>query len=144
MVSEAVNPEDVRISDADRQAVADRLRAAHGAGYLDLSEFDARVVEVWEMRTRGDLARVTADLPAPSKQRAADGLLFSASPGGVALKVLSIIWLCVTAAAAAGWTVIALLIQESPLWFLAVAAPPGAVLLTLWVAGVGRARRGDR
>ena len=52
VVNEPVHPEDVRISDADRQAVADRLRAAHGEGYLDLSEFDARVAEVWRMRTR--------------------------------------------------------------------------------------------
>ncbi|MBP2364441.1 DUF1707 SHOCT-like domain-containing protein [Pseudonocardia parietis] len=143
-MNEPVHPEDVRISDADRQTVADRLRAAHGAGYLDLSEFDARVVEVWQMRTRGDLARVTRDLPAMPKQRPADGLIFSASSGGVAMKVLSIIWLCVTAAAAAGWTVIALLTELSPLWFLALAAPTGAVLLSLWLTGVGRPRRGGR
>lgn len=139
-----MHPDQVRISDADRQAVADRLRAAHGDGYLDLAEFDERVAEVWRMRTRGDLARATRDLPAPRKQRPADGLIFSASPGGVAMRILSIIWLCVTAAAAAGWAVIALLTELSPLWFLVLSAPTGAVLGSLWLAGVGRARRGTR
>ena len=144
MVNEPVHPDDVRISDADRQAVADRLRAAHGEGYLDLSEFDARVAEVWRTRTRGDLTRATRDLPVPRKQRPADGLLFAASTGGIAMRVLSIIWLCVTAAAAAGWGVIALLTDASPWWFLLISAPTGAVLVSLWLAGVGRPRRDDR
>ncbi|MBC3194187.1 DUF1707 domain-containing protein [Pseudonocardia sp. C8] len=142
-MNEPAHPDEVRISDADRKAVADRLRAAHDEGYLDLAEFDERVTEVWRMRTRGDLARVTRDLPAPRTPRP-DGLLFAASSGGVAMRVLSIIWLCVTAATAAGWGVIALLTEASPWWFLVVAAPPGAVLLALWLAGVGRPRRRDR
>ncbi|WP_060713618.1 DUF1707 SHOCT-like domain-containing protein [Pseudonocardia sp. HH130629-09] len=143
-MSEALKPEDVRISDADRQAVADRLRAAHAEGYLDLAEYDERVTEVWRMRTRGDLGRVTRDLPAASAAARRDGTVFSATPGGVAMKVLSIIWLCLTAAAAAGTSVLALLTELSPWWFLVFSAPTGAVLLTLWGAGAGRARRGGR
>lgn len=138
-----VGPEQIRISDAERQAVADRLRAAHAEGYLDLAEYDERLTEVWRMRTRGDLGRVTRDLPAERTPGRRDGLVFAASPGGIAMKVLSIIWLCITAAAAAaaGTTVLALLTDLSPLWFLIFSAPTGAVLLTLWVAGAGRARR---
>ncbi|OLM16046.1 hypothetical protein Ae707Ps1_0304c [Pseudonocardia sp. Ae707_Ps1] len=144
MVNEPVHHDDVRISDADREVVAARLRAAHSDGYIDLSEFDERVAEVWRMRTRGDLSRVTRDLPVARPQPRRDGLVFSSSPGGVAMRVLSIIWLCVTAAAAAGTGVVALLTDLSPWWFLLVAAPPGAVLASLWLAGIGRPRRGGR
>ena len=143
MVNEPVHPDEVRISDADRQAVADRLRAAHGDGYIDLSEFDERIAEVWRMRTRGDLARVTRDLPAARRQRS-DGPVFTDSPGGIAMKVLTIIWLCVTAATASLWGAVALFTDLDFPWFLVVAGPPGAVLLTLWLAGIGRPRRSDR
>ncbi|ANY06472.1 DUF1707 SHOCT-like domain-containing protein [Pseudonocardia sp. HH130630-07] len=144
-MNDPVRPDEIRIADADRQAVADRLRAAHDDGYIDLSEFDERIADVWRMRTRGDLERVTRDLPAARSRPRPDGILFAATPGGVAMRVLSLIWLCVTAAAAAGSAVLALLIEDlSPLWFLMVSAPPGAVLLCLWSAGVGRRRRGDR
>lgn len=139
-----MEPQQVRISDADRQAVADRLRAAHAEGYLDLAEYDERLTEVWRMRTRADLGRVTADLPAVAAPGRRDGAVFSATAGGVAMRVLSVIWLCLTAAAAAGTGVLALLTDLSPWWFLIFSAPTGAVLATLWLAGAGRARRGGR
>ena len=143
VVSGPVHPDDVRISDADRHAVAERLRAAHDDGFIDLSEFDERVAEVWRMRTRGEMGRVTRDLPAPRRRRN-DGLVFADSAGGIAMKVLAVIWLCITAVAVSGWGVLSLTAGiESP-WFLWVAAPPGAVLLTLWLTGIGRPRRGDR
>ena len=47
----------------------DRLRRAHDVGQLDLVEFDERVQAVWAARTRGELARVTADLPEPARDR---------------------------------------------------------------------------
>ena len=70
-VSEPVRPEDLRVSDAERQAVADRLRVAQEVGQLDIHEFDERVRSVWAARTRGELERVTADLPAPPPRAAA-------------------------------------------------------------------------
>ena len=57
------SPDDLRVSDAERTEVQDRLRRAHDEGRLDLVEFDERVRTLWAARTRGDLARVTADLP---------------------------------------------------------------------------------
>lgn len=57
---------------------------------------------------------MTRDLPAERNPGRRDGLVFAASPGGIAMKVLSIIWLCITAAAAAGTTVLALLTDLSP------------------------------
>lgn len=142
-VNEPVRPEDVRISDADRQSVADRLRAAHDDGFIDLSEFDERVAEVWRMRTRGELTRVTRDLPAPRRARR-DGVVFADSPGGITMKVLAIIWMCLTAVAISGWGIVAVTAGVDYPWFLWVAAPPAAVLLTLYLSGIGRPRRGDR
>ncbi|WP_198597766.1 DUF1707 SHOCT-like domain-containing protein, partial [Blastococcus atacamensis] len=63
-MNEPVRAQDLRVSDAERSAVASGLQRAHDAGQLDLHEFDERVREVWAARTRGDLDRVTADLPA--------------------------------------------------------------------------------
>jgi hypothetical protein len=54
----------MRVSDADRGEVQDRLSRAHDIGQLDLAEFDERVKSVWAARTRADLQRITADLPA--------------------------------------------------------------------------------
>ena len=62
-VSDPVCPEDLRVSDVERAAAQERLREAVGAGQLDLHEFDTRVATVWQAKTRGDLTRVTADLP---------------------------------------------------------------------------------
>ncbi|BBF99228.1 uncharacterized protein DUF1707 [Pseudonocardia autotrophica] len=142
-VNEPVHPEQVRISDAERHAVAERLRTAHDDGFIDLSEFDERIAEVWRMRTRGELGRVTRDLPPPQRRRN-DGLVFADSAGGVAMKVLAVIWLCLTAVAVSGWGIVALTAGVEYPWFLWVSAPPGAVLLTLWLTGIGRPRRGNR
>ncbi len=57
-------PESQRVSDEERRAVVDQLRAATGAGRLSLEEFADRVSVVWDARTYGDLAPLTADLPA--------------------------------------------------------------------------------
>ena len=62
-VTQPVRPDDLRISDAERTTVQEALHRAHDAGQPDLHEFDQRVQAVWASRTRGDLARVTADLP---------------------------------------------------------------------------------
>ena len=53
----------VRISDADRQAVIDRLREHTAAGRLTLDEFDTRVAEIMASRTAADLRLTLRDLP---------------------------------------------------------------------------------
>ncbi|HEY2636950.1 MAG TPA: DUF1707 domain-containing protein [Solirubrobacteraceae bacterium] len=52
-----------RASDAEREAVADRLRAATAEGRLDPSELDERLTATFAARTRADLVPLTADLP---------------------------------------------------------------------------------
>jgi hypothetical protein len=53
----------LRVSDAERDAVAAELAEHHQDGRLDAAEFDERVGQAVTARTRGDLDRLLADLP---------------------------------------------------------------------------------
>jgi hypothetical protein len=53
----------LRASDADRDAVVDRLRDAAGEGRLEPDELEQRVDGALRARTYGDLAKLLADLP---------------------------------------------------------------------------------
>ena len=145
-MSEPVRPEDLRVSDAERQAVAERLRVAQSVGQLDIHEFDERVQSVWAARTRGELERVTADLPVPPPAAAAPGRrtarrVFSDDGGGITMRILSIIWLASLAVNVVVWGLVSAtndeVIYPWPIWL----APAGVVLLVLYVAGIGRPRR---
>jgi len=143
-VSEAtpdVPAENMRVSDAERAQVQDRLRRAHDLGQLDLTEFDERVRTVWAARTRGDLAGITADLPAPPPSPARPGV-FSPTPGGMAMRVLTLVWLSTVVVNLTVWGIVALTVDESVYpWWLWAAGPPGAVLAVLYATGIGRPRR---
>lgn len=52
-----------RIGDRERDAAAELLGVAAAEGLVDLAELDARLGAVFAARTRGDVDRVTADLP---------------------------------------------------------------------------------
>ena len=54
---------ELRVSDGERQAAADRLRAAHDEGRLDFSEYDNRLAKAYASVTYADLDRLFADLP---------------------------------------------------------------------------------
>jgi hypothetical protein len=53
----------MRVSDAERQAVADRLSEHFSSGRLDQAEFDERVGRAMNAKTRGDLNGLFDDLP---------------------------------------------------------------------------------
>lgn len=82
--SQPVPPEDVRASDPEREAVVARLQEAASEGRLSLGEFSERTEAVYTASTRGELARLTADLPAvqqyhhPSPVRSAAPQRFNA------------------------------------------------------------------
>ena len=60
-----------RAADADREAVAERLRIAAGEGRLELWELDERLGRAYTAKTYGDLELLVADLPAqPPSTRA--------------------------------------------------------------------------
>jgi hypothetical protein len=55
----------VRVSDAERTEMADRLAAHFAEGRLNQAEFDERVAQAMNARTRGDLRGLFDDLPEP-------------------------------------------------------------------------------
>jgi hypothetical protein len=60
------DPSQLRISDADRQKVADVLRDAAGEGRIDFDELDERLEMTWSAKTYADLVPITADLHLPT------------------------------------------------------------------------------
>jgi hypothetical protein len=58
----------LRVSDADRQAVADRLGEHFAEGRLDQAEFDERAGRAMSAKTRADLSGLFDDLPDLSTQ----------------------------------------------------------------------------
>lgn len=143
-MNDPVRPDEMRVSDAERAVVQERLRRAVGDGQLELHEFDVRVQSVWAARTRGDLVRVTADLPEPPPPPPppAPRRVFTDDDAGTAMKVLTIIWACAVAVNFVVWATVSLANAEliHP-WWLYVAGPPGAVLAVLYAAGIGRPKR---
>jgi hypothetical protein len=61
------DPSLLRISDNDRQKVADVLRDAAGEGRIDLEELDERLELTWGAKTYADLVPITADLHLPAQ-----------------------------------------------------------------------------
>jgi Domain of unknown function (DUF1707) len=55
----------IRVSDAERTEVADRLAAHFAEGRLNQGEFDERVAQTMNAKTRGDLSGLFDDLPEP-------------------------------------------------------------------------------
>lgn len=142
-MTQPVRPEDIRASDAERELVQQWLHRAHADGSLDLAEFDARVVRTWKAKTRGELAALTADLPTAPTSPPSALLLPTGLPtpdpvkrsgGRTALKVLTTIWLSVSALNFALWLLVSLLGGDGLVhpWFLWVAVPSGAVLGVVW------------
>jgi hypothetical protein len=57
------DPLDLRCSDVDREAIADRLRDAYAQGRIDREELDERVAVTYAARTYRDLVPIVLDLP---------------------------------------------------------------------------------
>ena len=57
--------DDLRVSDAERQSVVDRLTVAVGDGLLTLDEFADHAGGAYAARTRAELEAVTRDLRLP-------------------------------------------------------------------------------
>lgn len=58
----------LRISDAERDTIVDRLNVAVGEGRITLAEFSERAGLAQEARTRADVVPLTADLPDATAQ----------------------------------------------------------------------------
>ena len=64
--------EHMRVSDAERQAVADRLAEHFSSGRLDQAEFDERIGRAMGAKTRADLNGLFDDLPETGAPAATD------------------------------------------------------------------------
>jgi Domain of unknown function (DUF1707) len=100
----------LRASDADREAVAERLRRAAVEGRLEHDELEQRLDAALRARTYGELDRLLVDLPAPRAAPrprapvAVRSALALAIPVAMTL-VAVIVVVTVVAVAAAGWMV---------------------------------------
>jgi hypothetical protein len=145
---------DLRASDRDRQAAAERLRAAHDEGRLDFSEYDNRLAQAYSSVTYADLDRLFADLPAraplvvrPAKARVAvprrqpDRMAVGFASLPLALKILWTLWATTMAINLTVWTLVGVGNGEMtyfwPVWLLV----PGVALAGVTV-GVTASRRG--
>lgn len=145
-MTDAVRPDELRVSDLERADVQERLHGAVAAGQLDLSDFDDRCARVWACRTRGELAAVTRDLPElpPEPPPAPRFRVFSDTGGGTAMRVLTLIWACALVVNVGVWLLASVAGGEVlylwPVWLVL----PGGVLAVLWTSGIGRPRFGGR
>jgi hypothetical protein len=73
LLSPGQSQADLRVSDADRQAVADQLSKHFGDGRLDQAEFDERLTQAMSAKTYRDLDGLLTDLP-PTQASGGAGL----------------------------------------------------------------------
>jgi hypothetical protein len=107
----------IRASDADREAVAERLRHAAVEGRLEPDELEERLHAALRARTYGDLRSLLSDLPAtslswerrrgPEMVPVARTALAVAMRVAIALAVVAVV-LVVATVLAAGWMLWAL------------------------------------
>jgi Domain of unknown function (DUF1707) len=112
----------IRVSDADRNAVAELLTQHYADGRLDQAEFDQRVGQAMAAKTRGDLAGLFDDLPETDAAAAGPAVPYRARRrGGIAgpLLLIALALICANVA----WHAFASFLFVGPLvWtFLAVA-----------------------
>ena len=72
-ISQMMRNPNLRASDADRDAMADRLRKHHTDGRLDQDEFQERLDRCFAAKTVGELAGLTRDLPDDTARQRAGG-----------------------------------------------------------------------
>jgi hypothetical protein len=153
----------LRASDVDRQAAAERLRAAHDEGRLPFAEYDDRLAAAYSAVTYGDLDRLFADLPAhppaqvarpsaapparvPTPGRQPDGLVVGFAGLPIALKILWTLWATAMAINLTVWTLVGVSSGEFgyfwPAWLLVPGVALGGVTAAVTAARAGRSHRG--
>ncbi|HWG01575.1 MAG TPA: DUF1707 domain-containing protein [Trebonia sp.] len=74
--------DNIRVSDAERAEVADRLAVHYSDGRLDKAEFDERIAHAMSAKTHGDLDGLFDDLPEPDDRGRGRGPGRAAGTGG--------------------------------------------------------------
>jgi hypothetical protein len=108
----------LRASDADRDAVAERLRQAAVEGRLEPHELEERLDTALRARTYGELDRLVVDLPARrrverSRPSASAGSLALAMAVRIAVLLVVVAALMVAFAVTAAWWVLGLIVWLS-------------------------------
>jgi hypothetical protein len=145
---EGMGRDEMRAADADRQAVADQLKAALDEGRLDLHEYDERLQQAYAAKTYGDLRPLLDDLPSAAvpvpAPRRPSGSIATAGVGASdaqlarrwVLEVWSS-WIPVVGITTAIWLISSIASSELigfwPIW---VAGPWGVVLVFVTLAGL--------
>jgi DUF1707 SHOCT-like domain len=140
----------LRASDDDRDRTASLLREHHAAGRLTVDEFSERLDATYAAKTLGQLQELLSDLPSidlyrlpeqdmrrrqheqggqPAVQQGRLSPHWRAAWGSWASVslLLAVIWLIGTASSGFG--------NLQGMWFLWVAGPWGAILLSRWLFG---------
>jgi|SRR5262249_18173048 hypothetical protein len=121
----------IRVSDADRERVAERLREHFAQGRLSSEELDERISAALGAKTFGDLRRIMTDLPEPElvQAQARGSAPWGARPGGVFVRrgprLFPLAMLALIAALVipgAGWVFFAFLQVVLALWLVACVA----------------------
>ena len=141
----------MRAADADRQAVADQLRAALEEGRLDLHEYDERLQRAYAAKTYGELGGLLSDLPSASvpapRAAAAQESLVTASNGELTRRWLAEVWgswISVVGITSAVWLITCLASGDLQyFWPMWVAGPWGVLMVITTVSGLanGEPRR---
>ena len=97
----------LRVSDAERQAVTDRLSEHFADGRLDQAEFDDRVGRAMSAKTRADLSGLFSDLPETGAPAATDRP--RRRRGHPALILALLVVLALSAGHAVFWAIVPLL-----------------------------------
>ena len=95
---------DLRVSDAERSEVADRLAEHYGDGRLDEAEFNERVDQAMRAKTQSDLAGLLDDLPdrEPAETGTASGAVVAARQRRHSRHPVLLVALIIVVAASAG------------------------------------------
>ena len=139
----------LRAGDTDRTAVATVLGRHMADGRLTVAEYDDRVSRAYAARTYGELAELTADLPATDGGRAVDPARrdeareHRASPQACGPSAVSrrghadswAAWRRTAVIVLAIWAIISLTSGPSYFWPIWVIGPWGAILLAQTIGG---------
>lgn len=140
-MAEERRPPGLRASDADRERIANDLREHYADGRLTMEEFDERIDAVYKAKTFGELAPLTADLPAPPPDPAVQKAE-ARRRRIAALRAVWGSWLTVSIICTMIWLISVLSGHPSTFWPIWVIGPWGAMIL-LGTLGGGRNRDGD-
>jgi hypothetical protein len=104
----------IRVSDAERAAVTDRLAQHYGDGRLSQAEFDERMDKAMTARTQSDFGGLFADLPGEKPAEPAQ-----LAPRGRPQHRFLVLLLVVVLAAAIGHALVQSVIPWLVVWLLA-------------------------